>query len=231
MDYSLYRVKKMKVTKLNDMSTRELVDYIISGQKYANERRETVLNAVEKGQISLPPAYRNFKPSKQSPETISYRTMIFGGTEDINELKKMSRGELLHNAVRIRSFLNAKTSTLYGWRQYAKTVAENLKEIAKTFHVGYKDITPSSLWGHKADKFWEIYEKWGERVGYNFGEGGSDRAQLMLFRAVFINKTTRNLTADEIVEKMVKKFETNYERAELKRKNGKGSNSKFDKIE
>lgn len=231
MEYSLYRVKNMKVTKLNEMSTKELVDYITSGQKYANERRETVLKAVDKGQISLPPAYRNFKPSKQSPESISYRTMVFGGTEDINELKKMSRGELLHNAVRIRSFLNAKTSTLYGWRQYAKTVAEDLRKTAKIFHVRYKDILASPLWKPDADKFWEIYQKWGERVKYNFGEGGSDRAQLMLFRAVFINKTTRDLSADQILEKMLNKFEESYESVELRRKNGESSNSKFDKIE
>ena len=217
MAYSLYRVKNIKSTKLNEMSSNELIDYIQSGQEYANKRRDTVKRAIEKGQISVPNAYRNFKPSTKSTEPISYMDITFGGSEDINELKRMSRGELLHHAVRIRSFLNAETSTVYGWRKYNKNLAERIATYAKKAGLEWKDIVANPLWKPQANKFWEIYEKFGERTGYNFGEGGSDQALLMVYQAVFLKHDLSNMSADELVEYLVNRAENMYEELEERR--------------
>ena len=218
MAYSLYRVKNIKSTKLNEMSSNELIEYIQSGQKYANKRRDTVKRAILKGQISVPNAYRHFKPSKKSAEPMSYMDITFGGSEDINELKKMSRGELLHNAVEIRSFLNAKTSTVYGWRNYNKEMAERIAGYAAKAGLDWTEkIKAKPLWKPQSKKFWEVYEKFGEREGYNFGEGGSNQAVLMVYQAVFLRSDLSVLSEDELVEILVNQAEDYYEALEERR--------------
>ncbi len=217
MEYSLYRVKNIKATKLNEMSSNELIDYIQSGQKYANKRRDTVKKAILKEQISIPTAYRSFKPSTKSAEPVSYMDIVFGGSEDRNELERMSRGELLHNAVRIKSFLNAETSTVYGWRKYNKKLAKRIAGYAQKAGLEWKDIVANPLWKPQAKKFWEVYEKFGERVGYNFGEGGSDQALLMVYQAVFLRSDLSSMHTDELVDYLVKQAEDIYEELEEKR--------------
>lgn len=183
--YTVNELQNTDFNVLNNMDTEELRNYVIQGKKTSENRRKRVLQSVEKGHIALPIAYSAFKPSKKSAQTKSYVDYEFGGG-NINTINNMSRNELLRNAKQIKSFLNAKTSTVKGWKEYAKGVRDRLRKTLEKISGNKLKVSARSFYGTSSKEFWKLYDKWKEYKGGDFGSyvGGSNQAQLDLYEVI-----------------------------------------------
>lgn len=224
MRYTLNKLKNITAEELNSMTTEELKDYVKQGKKASEYRRKRALDTYERGDIALPIAYADFKPSKGSPTTISYRTYEFGGGT-YEEIEKFNIQILRKEAKVIKDFLNTKTSTISGWKQNARFVYNRITKVLTK--LGYpenelKKIRKSSFYNKKSKTFWELYDKWKELRGGDFSSyvGSSEQAQVDLYEMYFINKDTQNLPPDEILIKLLEIDTERYEKNEMKDNEG-----------
>lgn len=219
MRYTLNKLKNITAEELNSMTAEELKEYVKQGKKASEYRRKRALDAYERGDIALSIAYADFKPSKDSPTTISYRTYEFGGGT-YEEIENFNIQILRKEAKVIKSFLNTKTSTISGWKQNAKSIYNRVINALSKF--GYpeedlKKIKVSSFYNRKSEKFWKLYDKWKELRGGDFSSyvGGSDQAQIDLYEMFIVNKNTQGLPPDEILAKLLDVDTARYEKSEI----------------
>lgn len=91
--------------------------------------------------------------------------------------RKFSTRGLNTNQVRnefanARRFLNMKTSTVKGWKDYREIMLERITKTLDIDELGWSEKTES--------KFWKVYRRFEETHGGQYKKGDSDRIQQVL---------------------------------------------------
>lgn len=108
-----------------------------------------------------------------------------------------------------KNFLNMKTSTVKGWKEYRESVEER---------TGYATEGESLNWSEKTwKKYWKVYRRFTEGHGGEYKKGDSDRIQQMLTAIMESNDKRRS--ADTFQKMIEDEYKTMYESRKVKRVN------------
>lgn len=87
-------------------------------------------------------------------------------------VRGLNTNEVRTEFANARRFLNMKTSTVKGWKEYREDMNERLTKTLDMEELEWSESTES--------KFWKVYRRFEETHGGKFKKGDSDRIQQML---------------------------------------------------
>ena len=185
---SIQDIMSMDWNDLNKLSTKEMKQ-VTSRLISAANKRVRRLQKMELGTSSL--AY----------QTVEERGRNFSVRgKDVNQVRNEFKN--------VRNFLNMKTSTAKGWKEYQSKVRQNVK---KTTGI---DI---SKWDIETQrKMWKVFRKFSEMNKGTFQKGDSDRIQKMLVEMI---DNTETMSEDELLKSIDQKYTDLYEDEQSKNKN------------
>lgn len=153
-------VKGLKISDILNMSWDDLNS--LSGKD---------LKAVTSRLVSA--SNKRIKRLQNSPRgtsSFAYQTVEERGRKF--SVRGLTTNEVRTEFANARRFLNMKTSTVKGWKEYREDMNER---ITKTLDIEELD------WSEKTEsKFWKVYRRFEETHGGKFKKGDSDRIQQML---------------------------------------------------
>lgn len=178
---SIYDIMNMSWDDINQLSTQELKQ-VTSRLVSASNKRIKRLAKTERGKSSF--AY-------QTVEERGRKFSVRG--KDTNALRQEFK--------LTKNFLNMKTSTVKGWKEYRKSVEER---------TGYATENESLNWGERTwKKYWKVYRRFEETHGGTYKKGDSDRIQQMLTEIMESNDKRRS--ADTFQKMIEDEYKSMYE--------------------
>lgn len=116
-------------------------------------------------------------------------------------VRGMDTNQLKNEFSRAKRFLNMKTSTVKGWKEYRKNVETR---------TGYATEGESYNWSERTwSKYWIVYRKFTENYGGTYKKGDSDRIQQMLTEIMASNDKRRS--ADTFRRMIEDEYKSMYE--------------------
>lgn len=116
-----------------------------------------------------------------------------------SEIKKMSSTRLVEEYNTLKKFLKAKSSTLKGWKDIRKAIAERTG-AKKLFATERKSARSAKIWQNREKRFWNLYNKLVDNYGAIISQLDSNRIQEMLSKVQLSRNQAK--TDDDISEAM-----------------------------
>ena len=129
IEYTLEELKNLTYEDIKHLSKPQMFDLTKQIQKYARAQKATTIKKLKQYGIPEPVIYREFgeKKTSASQKRLTFKTYM-------NKVKSnQGRNYLISAFFDAQNFLNAKTSTIEGWRQSMKTFERTIKA-----HTGKK---------------------------------------------------------------------------------------------
>lgn len=175
------------LNKLNQKELKEVTSRLVS---VANKRIKRARAYATKNNSSLSPAMRSL-PNED------FKFSIKG--KNYNEVK--------HVYSQVRNFLNAKTSTHKGWKEYKEEVQQNLKSK-------FGNMTEE-----QSNKFWGGYHKFEERNAGILKSNKDTSDQMMEYLADLV-RNNDDLNSDDLQEALDDYLDELYEEEEAEDESG-----------
>lgn len=141
---------------------------------------------------------RRLQKTKLGTSSLAYQTVEKRGRNFSVRGKNVNQ---VRNEFKIaRNFLNMKTSTVTGWKDYQKDVANRVKSSTGI------DVSKWSV--DLQSKMWKVYRKFEESYGGTFRKGDSDRIQKMLVEML---DETETMSEKELIKSLEDKYTDLYE--------------------
>lgn len=113
---------------------------------------------------------KRLQNSPRGTSSFAYQTVAERGRKF--SVRGLNTNEVRTEFANARRFLNMKTSTLKGWKEYREDMNQRLTEALDIEELKWSETTES--------KFWKVYRRFEETHGGKFKKGDSDRIQQML---------------------------------------------------
>lgn len=116
-------------------------------------------------------------------------------------VRGMDTNQLKNEFSRAKRFLNMKTSTVRGWKEYRSQMETRTHGATSGESVNWSERTWS--------KYWKVYRRFSETHGGTYKKGDSDRIQQMLTEIMESNDKRRS--ADTFQRMIEDEYESMYE--------------------
>lgn len=182
-------VKGLKISDILNMSWDDLNS--LSGKD---------LKAVTSRLVSA--SNKRIKRLQKSPHgtsSFAYQTVEERGRKF--SVRGLTTNEVRTEFANARRFLNMKTSTVKGWKEYREDMNERLTKTLNVEELEWSETTES--------KFWKVYRRFEETHGGKFKKGDSDRIQQMLTE--MFESSDKRRSADYFTKRVDELWEEYYE--------------------
>lgn len=115
------------------------------------------------------------------------------------EIQGMTSTQLVEQYNTLKKFLKAKSSTLKGWKDIRKAIAERTG-AKKLFATERKSARSAKIWQNREKRFWNLYNKLIDNYGAIISQLDSNRIQEMLSKVQLSRNQAK--TDDDISEAM-----------------------------
>lgn len=116
------------------------------------------------------------------------------------EIQEMTSTQLVEQYNTLKKFLKAKSSTLKGWKDIRKAIAERTG-AKKLFATERKSARSAKIWQNREKRFWSLYNKLVNNYGAIISQLDSNRIQEMLSKVQLSRNQAK--TDDDISEAMI----------------------------
>ena len=180
-------ILNMDYNQIVEMSRKEnlgkLRDTILTMSNTANRR----IRELTKDEIG-----------KYSP---AYKILKDGGTTKFNvkDIDKLGHNELMERFGTLKRFLNAKSSTLSGWKRIRKNIGKRTG-AKKLFANEYKSDRSAKIWINREKRFWKLYNRLVDNYGGIISQLNSDQIQSILSK---IQLQRNQAKTDEDISKAI----------------------------
>ena len=189
-------IKGLKITDIMDMDWNDLNKLTPSEMKQVTSRLVSAANKRIRRLEKAPRGTSSFAYQKVEEQGRKFSVRGKNNNQVKNEFKN------------VRAFLNYKTSTVKGWKEYREDMEQR---------VSGETGGESQEWSERTwEKYWKVYHRMDESHGGRFKKGDSDRIQQMIHEIFVNNDKRRNVDYfHQIVERKYSEF---YESSEMKSK-------------
>lgn len=178
---SIQNIMEMSWDEINQLSAKDLKS-VTSRLVSASNKRIKRLASTETGKSSF--AY-------QTVEERGRKFSVRG--KDTNALRQ--------EFALTKNFLNMKTSTVKGWKEYRGDVTERLTKGLDIDELSWSERTEK--------KFWKVYRRFEETHGGTYKKGDSDRIQQ--FITGIMENSDKRRSADYFTKRIEEEYSQMYE--------------------
>ena len=185
-----------KIEKLINMDYNAIVN--LSKTENVENLKSVVSSLARSANIRITKLTRD-EVGKYSP---AYKSLVDSGINRFNEkqIKDMTSTQLVEQYNTLKRFLKAKTSTLKGWKEVRKAIAERTG-AKKLFATERKSARSAKIWQNREKRFWDLYNKLVNNYGAIISQLDSNRIQEMLSKVQLSRNQAK--TDDDISEAMI----------------------------
>lgn len=185
-----------KIEKLINMDYNAIVE--LSKTENVENLKSVVSSLARSANIRITKLTRD-EVGKYSP---AYKSLVDSGVNRFNEkqIKSMTSTQLVEQYNTLKRFLKAKTSTLKGWKDVRKAIAERTG-AKKLFATERKSARSAKIWQNREKRFWDLYNKLVNNYGAIISQLDSNRIQEMLSKVQLSRNQAK--TDDDISEAMI----------------------------